>query len=81
MQHTNVQISADLQKFISKFEPSKFKLLAKGIEVRGANNLHRAVASAIELIDKMKLNLRVNHTAEMAIYGSFEVIDAAQAEN
>ncbi|PST81758.1 hypothetical protein C7T94_17970 [Pedobacter yulinensis] len=80
MQNSNIQISADLQKFISKFEPSKFKLLAKGIEIRGANNLHRAVAHANDLIEKLKLNLRVNHNAEMAIYGSFEVVDLAPVE-
>ncbi|RZK17051.1 MAG: hypothetical protein EOO86_13525 [Pedobacter sp.] len=77
MQKTTTQISGDLQKFIDKFQPSKFKLLTRGIEIRGNNDLHRSITAARELIEKMKLRLTVEHSAEMAMYGGFEVIHAA----
>lgn len=73
MQKTTTQISADLQRFIDKFQPSKFKLLTRGIEIRGNNDLHKNIGIARELIEKLKLNLTINHSAEMALYGSFEV--------
>ena len=73
MEKTQVKISADLQKFIDKFEPNKFKLLAKGIEIRGINDLHRNITRAKDLIERMKLNLIVSHNAEMISYGGFEV--------
>jgi len=66
-------VSSDLQKFIDKFEPSKFKLMAKGIEVRGINDLHRNISQAKDLIERLKLNLTVSHNAEMVSYGGFEV--------
>lgn len=65
--------STDLEKFIEKFDPQKFKMLARGIEIRGMHDLHRSITFANELIEKMKLNLRVHHSAEMASYGGFEV--------
>lgn len=74
MQKTQTPISTDLQQFIDKFEPNKFKMLAKGIEIRGSHDLYRSITFAKELIERMKLNLTVNHTAEMAMYGGFEVI-------
>lgn len=73
MEKTQVKISADLQKFIDKFEPNKFKLLAKGIEIRGISDLHRNITQAKELIERMNLNLIVSHNAEMISYGGFEV--------
>ena len=66
-------MSSDLQKFIDKFEPSKFKLMAKGIEVRGINDLHRNITQAKDLIERMKLKLIVSHNAEMISCGGFEV--------
>lgn len=69
-------LSADLRTFILKFEPRNFKALARGIEVRGASDIHRSVAFAKELIIKKSLKLSVVHTAEMAGYGAFEVRDA-----
>ncbi len=66
-------ISTDLQIFIEKFEPSKFKTLASGIEVRGINNIALNITRANELIEKLKLNLKINHTADMLMYGAFEV--------
>jgi hypothetical protein len=66
--------SKDLEKFIEKFEPSKFKMLQRGIEIRGIKDLGRSIAFARELIDQLKLKLNVSHSAEMAMYGSFEVV-------
>lgn len=73
MEKTQITISSDLQKFINKFEPNKFKLLAKGIEIRGMSDLHRNITRAKELIEKMNLKLVVLHDAEMISYGGFEV--------
>lgn len=76
MQKTETNNSTDLQKFIDKFEPNKFKMLARGIEIRGNSDLHRSITFAKELIEKMKLKLTVHHSAEMALYGGFEVVYA-----
>lgn len=76
MQKKENNISADLQKFIEKFEPNKFKMLARGIEIRGNSDLHRSISFAKDLIEKMKLKLTVHHSAEMALYGGFEVVYA-----
>jgi len=74
MENKPGKISTDLQKFIDKFEPAKFKLMAKGIEIRGIhNNIHRSISSAKELIEKMNLKLTISHNAEMVSYGGFEV--------
>ncbi|MGY0035821.1 hypothetical protein [Pedobacter sp. NJ-S-72] len=73
MERTEVKISADLQKFIDKFEPNKFKLMAKGIEIRGINDMHRNIRQAKDLIERLELNLFVSHNAEMLSYGGFEV--------
>lgn len=73
MQKTHT-INEDLQRFIEKFEPNKFKMLARGIEIRGNSDLHRSITFAKELIEKMKLKLTVHHSAEMAMYGGFEVV-------
>lgn len=66
-------LSKDLQKFIEKFEPNKFKVMRSGIEVRGMNNIQDAIETAKRLIEKLKLNLQVSHNAEMVSYGAFEV--------
>lgn len=71
--HKMTQIS-DIEKFIEKFEPSKFKRLARGIEVRGIKDLNKSIVYANEVIEKLKLKLSVTHSAEMAMYGSFEVV-------
>ena len=76
MENNTIKISSDLQKFIDKFEPNKFKLLAKGIEIRGMHDLHRSITAAQDIIAKMKLKLTVFHTAEMVSYGGFEVNNA-----
>lgn len=66
--------TADMEKFIEKFEPSKFKRLARGIEVRGIKDLNKSIVYANEVIERLKLKLSVAHSAEMAMYGSFEVV-------
>lgn len=68
-----MNITPDLQQFIDKFQPNKFKLMAKGIEVRGINNMHKTISQAKELIDRLELNLTISHNAEMLTYGGFEV--------
>lgn len=73
MEKTTIKISSDLQKFIDKFEPNKFKLMARGIEIRGINDMHRNISQAKALIEKLNLNLTVSHNAEMLSYGGFEV--------
>jgi len=73
MEQTEAKISTDLQKFIDKFQPNKFKLLPKGIEIRGIKDMHRNVSQAKELIENLELNLIVAHNAEMLSYGGFEV--------
>ncbi|UKT65386.1 hypothetical protein [Pedobacter mucosus] len=76
---TENKISADLQKFIQRFEPNKFKMLKRGIEIRGMADIHRNIFRAKELIERLKLNLIVNHNAEMLGYGGFEVNDVVAA--
>ncbi|RZK78246.1 MAG: hypothetical protein EOO92_11495 [Pedobacter sp.] len=73
MKTKEIEISADLQIFIKKFEPNKFKLMAKGIEIRGINDMHRNLRQAKDLIERLELNLVVSHHAEMLSYGGFEV--------
>lgn len=63
----------DLQTFILLFEPSKYKELKNGIEVRGQPNLESNVAAAKALILQLKLNLMVISNAIMATYRAFEV--------
>ncbi|AOM80581.1 hypothetical protein [Pedobacter steynii] len=63
----------DLQTFILLFEPSKYKKLKNGIEVRGQPNLEMNVAAAKALIIHLKLNLMVISNAIMASYRAFEV--------
>lgn len=76
MQKTNTQVNTDLQKFIDKFEPNKFKMLTRGIEIRGNHDLPRSISFAKDLIERLKLKLTVRHSAEMAMYGGFEVVYA-----
>jgi len=73
MQNNQITVSPDLQQFIDKFEPSKFKLLQGGIEIRGINDIHRNIAEAKAIIARLKLRLTVSHNAEMLSYRGFEV--------
>ncbi|WP_316832687.1 hypothetical protein [Pedobacter aquatilis] len=70
----NVTKRTDLDRFIEKFEPSKFKMLSRGVEIRGIKDLNRSITYANKLIEQEQLKLAVSHTAEMAMYGSFEVV-------
>ncbi|WGQ10608.1 hypothetical protein QG516_02925 [Pedobacter gandavensis] len=73
MKNQETTISPDLQKFINVFQPNKFKLLARGIEVRGINNMHSTITQAKSLIERLGLKLTILHNAEMLSYGGFEV--------
>ena len=73
MKKMEINISSELQKFIDKFEPNKFKLMAKGIEIRGIRDMHRNITQAKDLIERLELNLIISHNAEMLSYGGFEV--------
>lgn len=53
-----INISADLQVFIDKFEPNKFKLMAKGIDIRGINDMHRNIIQAKALIERFEVHNR-----------------------
>ena len=63
----------DLQKFISKMQPSKFKELKNGIEVRSVQDVKEGVNKARELINSLGLRLEVVDTAEMAERKAYEV--------
>ncbi|RZJ78286.1 MAG: hypothetical protein EOO47_14290 [Flavobacterium sp.] len=73
MENNTKKIGQDLQRFIDKFQPSKFKMLAKGIDIRGVSNLQRDIQEAKQIIENLKLDLLVSHNAEMLSYGGFEV--------
>jgi len=75
MKNNETKITTDIQKFIDKFEPTKFKVLSRGIEVRGTTDIHSSIAYAKALIENMKLRLAVHHSAEMVTYGGFEVVN------
>lgn len=68
-----LQGETDLQKFIRIFEPSKFKQLQNGIEIRGVGDMHRATDKASALIKYHSLALTVVNSGEMAAYKAFEI--------
>lgn len=63
----------DLERFINKFSPSKYKQLKNGIEVRSVGHLPDSMSKARSLIIDLSLGLEVVHTAEMASYKAFEI--------
>jgi len=73
MEATNTTEKAHLQQFLSEFQPAKFKWLSKGIEVRGIVDIQRALQEAKQLINRLDLELNINHTADMLSYRGFEV--------
>jgi hypothetical protein len=73
MEKNGIKISADLQKFIDKFEPNKFKHLSRGIEIRGIKDMPRNISQAKDLIERLELKLFITHNAEMLSCGAFEV--------
>jgi hypothetical protein len=72
MQH-EANMSVDLQKFIEKFQPNKFKMMAGGIEIRGVKEIHQGITQAKALIEQLQLDLYISHNVEMLCYGAFEV--------
>lgn len=73
MEKQKTTITPDLQKFIDAFQPTKYKMMARGIEVRGISNIHQTITQAKKLIEKLGLKLDIQHNAEMLGYGGFEV--------
>lgn len=73
MKNQETTLSPDLQQFINIFQPNKFKLLTRGIEVRGISNMHNTITQAKNLIERLDLKLTIQHNAEMLSYGGFEV--------
>lgn len=73
MKKRAANLTPDFQQFIDKFQPNKFKLMAKGIEVRGINNIPKTITQAKDLIDRLELKLIISHDAGMLSYGGFEV--------
>lgn len=68
----------DLQQFIGKYQPSKFKVLKNGIEVRSVYDLNAAMNRARSVINDLNLGLVVNHDANMAANRSFEVREVSK---
>ena len=67
------QNNEDLQTFIEKFDPKKYKMTRAGVEIRGINDMYRNLMHARTIIANLELNLTVVHTAEMLSYGGFQV--------
>jgi hypothetical protein len=63
----------DLEIFIEKFQPSKFKELKKSIEVRSVHDVESASNKARKLIKSLGLRLVVVRDANAASRGAFEV--------
>jgi len=66
-------LKSDLQIFIEKYQPSKYKQMPGKIEVRSVYNLEEAKNKAREVINEYGLGLVVVSTGEMAAYKAFEV--------
>lgn len=79
METTELEISKDLRKFIDKFKPYKFKMIASGVQIRSINDLHRNITVANDLIEQLNLNLTVSHNAKMLSYRGFEVHNKSNA--
>ena len=73
----NQKSKTDLQIFIEKFQPSKFKELKNSVEVRSVNDVERASNKATELIKSLNLELVVVRDASAASRGAFEVREVA----
>lgn len=63
----------DLQKFIAKYQMSKFKVMKGKLEIRSVGNLTEATNKAAQLINDLGLRLEVVQSADMASYRAFEV--------
>lgn len=67
------QKKTDLQLFIEKYKPSKFKEMRGRIEVRSVSDLNGAMNKARETIKEYNMALVVVCDAEMSAYRAFEV--------
>lgn len=74
----NQNSKTDLQIFIEKFQPSKYKELKNSVEVRSVNDVEKASNKATELIKSLKLELAVVRDASAASRGAFEVQEVAR---
>lgn len=63
----------DLKIFIEKYQPSKFKELKNGVEIRSVKDVEGASNKARELIFSLNLRLVVVRDAKAAERGCFEV--------
>ena len=70
----------DLQIFIEKYQPSKFKELKNGIEVRSVKDVEEASKRATGLINSMSLGLVVVRDAIMAERSAFEVREVSNGK-
>lgn len=73
MEELNLTANSEMLKFMNEFKPAKYKLLKKGLEVRGIINIHDNIIEAKAIIQSLKLRLVVIHSAEMLTYRGFEV--------
>ncbi|WP_225872212.1 hypothetical protein [Pedobacter frigidisoli] len=73
MNNEQAQINKDLQTFIEKFDPRKYKMTKAGVEIRGIIDMYRNLTHARMIITNLELNLTVIHTADMLSYGGFQV--------
>jgi hypothetical protein len=69
----NQNSKTDLQIFIEKFQPSKYKQLKNSVEVRSVHDIESASNKATELIKSLNLGLVVVRDASAACRGAFEV--------
>jgi hypothetical protein len=69
----NILVKSDLDVFIEKYQPSKFKKLKNSVEVRSVVDVESASNKATELIDSLSLGLVVVRDASAACRGAFEV--------
>jgi hypothetical protein len=66
---------SDLDIFIEKFQPSKFKKLKNSVEVRSVLDVENTSFKATELIKNLSLGLVVVRDANAACRGAFEVME------
>lgn len=75
---SEIAVKTDLEIFIEKYQPSKFKKLKNSIEVRSVVDVESASNKAAELIKSLKLGLVVVRDASAACRGAFEVKEVAR---
>jgi hypothetical protein len=69
----NLSVKSDMDIFIEKYQPSKFKKLKNSVEVRSVVDAEKASNKATELINSLSLGLVVVRDANAACRGAFEV--------